>query len=100
MVSSAPCVSLCVSPNLSCSGARTYVSLGTQVAKWLDATLYTTNFRPVALREHVKVGNVLYTAQGAALRDLGPPSSKADPDQLARLCAETVVEGGRVRGSA
>ncbi len=70
-----------------------------QVAKWLDATLYTTDFRPVTLRERVKVGNVVYTAEGALVRDLGPPATKADPDQLARLCAETVVEGGRVRRS-
>lgn len=37
--------------------------LGTQVANWLDAVLYKTTFRPIELKQWVKVERALRDAE-------------------------------------
>lgn len=37
------------------------------LAKWLDATLYQTDFRPVPLKEYLKIGKNIYNANNLSL---------------------------------
>ena len=42
------------------------------LARWLDADLYTTDYRPVPLTEMVKVGADIFNTQMNKLRQLEP----------------------------
>uniref|UniRef100_A0AAG5DAB0 DNA polymerase theta n=1 Tax=Anopheles atroparvus TaxID=41427 RepID=A0AAG5DAB0_ANOAO len=72
------------------------------LARWLEADLFHTDFRPIELVEMIKIGNTIY---GTALSEgngnplrvldgtlLGCPIPK-DPDHVALLCLETILEG-------
>lgn len=37
------------------------------LAKWLDASLYQTNFRPIPLSEYLKIGKNVYNASNLSL---------------------------------
>lgn len=39
-----------------------------ELAQWLDAVLYTSNFRPVPLHEYALVGNTVYNNQWQSVR--------------------------------
>uniref|UniRef100_A0A182PQA8 DNA polymerase theta n=1 Tax=Anopheles epiroticus TaxID=199890 RepID=A0A182PQA8_9DIPT len=67
------------------------------LARWLEADLYHTDFRPIALVEMLKVGNTIYSAAGEAIRYIkgtlhGYTVSK-DSDHVALLCLETILDG-------
>jgi DNA polymerase theta len=76
------------------------------VAKWLGAELYTTDFRPVPLRQFLKSGNEIHDESGTVVRTI-PDSTilsnrfnvpakelqTKDPDHVAFLAQETVDEG-------
>lgn len=40
------------------------------LAKWLDAQLYSTSYRPIPLLQMVKIGPILYGEDFTVLRDL------------------------------
>ncbi|KAG0587234.1 hypothetical protein KC19_2G150600 [Ceratodon purpureus] len=69
-----------------------------EVAKWLQAALYQTEFRPVPLEEFMKVGNTIFDKRMEIVRmirdsaDLGGK----DPDHIVELCHEVVSEGHSV----
>ncbi|XP_038044107.1 DNA polymerase theta-like [Patiria miniata] len=65
------------------------------LAKWLDAELYHTDFRPVPLTQTVKVGRTIYDASLARLREVDPhrASIPGDEDQILSLCLETLAMG-------
>ncbi|XP_045135227.1 DNA polymerase theta-like [Portunus trituberculatus] len=64
------------------------------LAAWLDAALYTTDFRPVPLQECVKLGTSVYDSSFKKIRELCPKMTmKGDRDHLMQLCLETVLEG-------
>ena len=67
------------------------------LAQWLDAELYTTDFRPVPLTETIKMGNYLFDNRFQLIRELNPiVKTENDSDQLVYLCLETVISGHSV----
>ncbi|GFR73382.1 DNA polymerase theta-like, partial [Elysia marginata] len=69
------------------------------LAKWLDAALFCTDFRPVPLTEHIKVDNRILDQDLEVQREL-PASLVAvapeDADHVIALCLETVNDGNAV----
>ncbi|XP_061390041.1 DNA polymerase theta [Musca vetustissima] len=70
--------------------------------KWLNAELFITDFRPVALNEMIKVGNKIYDNNLKVIRSITEPSVDIrepfptipnDSDHVAQLCLETLIEG-------
>ncbi|XP_067896935.1 DNA polymerase theta isoform X2 [Heterodontus francisci] len=67
------------------------------VATWLDAELYCTDFRPVPLKELVKIGNTIYDSTMTVVREFQPALRiKGDEDNIVSLCYETVQDGHSV----
>ncbi|XP_029948848.1 DNA polymerase theta-like [Salarias fasciatus] len=67
------------------------------LASWLGAELYQTDYRPVPLHEHLKVGRNIYDKSLSVVRQFTPALSvKGDDDHIVSLCYETVSEGRSV----
>ncbi|XP_030850352.1 DNA polymerase theta [Strongylocentrotus purpuratus] len=67
------------------------------LARWLDADLYRTDFRPVPLTEHVKIGKAVFDSSMSKVREVKPPFEvKVDEDQVFSLCLETISKGNGV----
>lgn len=68
--------------------------------KWLDAEYYLTDFRPVELREMIKIGSEIYDNHMNLVRTVpqGELSSiiQNDPDNVGQLCIETIVDSSAV----
>ncbi|XP_075449000.1 DNA polymerase theta isoform X3 [Ascaphus truei] len=64
------------------------------LASWLNAELYHTDFRPVPLLEHVKIGTTVYDSTMTPVREFQPLIHvKGDEDHVVSLCYETVHGG-------
>ncbi|XP_071359277.1 DNA polymerase theta isoform X3 [Trachinotus anak] len=67
------------------------------LASWLGAELYQTDYRPVPLQEHLKVGCNMYDKSLSVVRQFTPALHiKGDDDHIVSLCYETVREGHSV----
>uniref|UniRef100_A0A8C3JRQ8 DNA polymerase theta n=1 Tax=Calidris pygmaea TaxID=425635 RepID=A0A8C3JRQ8_9CHAR len=67
------------------------------LASWLDAELYCTDFRPVPLKEWVKIGSNIYDSSMNLVREFQPKLQlKGDEDHVVSLCYETVCDGRSV----
>ncbi|XP_065532207.1 DNA polymerase theta [Lathamus discolor] len=67
------------------------------LASWLDAELYCTDFRPVPLKEWVKIGSNIYDSSMNLVREFQPKLQlKGDEDHVVSLCYETVRGGHSV----
>ncbi|XP_064000012.1 DNA polymerase theta [Pogoniulus pusillus] len=67
------------------------------LASWLDAELYCTDFRPVPLKEWVKIGSSIYDSSMNLVREFQPKLQlKGDEDHVVSLCYETVCDGHSV----
>ncbi|XP_074486262.1 DNA polymerase theta isoform X1 [Sebastes fasciatus] len=67
------------------------------LASWLGAELYQTDYRPVPLHEHLKVGCNIYDKSLSVVRQFTPALHvKGDDDHIVSLCYETVREGRSV----
>ncbi|XP_017766865.1 PREDICTED: DNA polymerase theta-like [Eufriesea mexicana] len=67
------------------------------LAKWLDAELYKTEFRPVPLNEQCKIGKNIYNNKLSVIRTLTPmPELTMDSDDILQLCIETISDGHSV----
>ncbi|OXB76233.1 UNVERIFIED_CONTAM: hypothetical protein H355_014641 [Colinus virginianus] len=76
--------------------SATLPNLG-HLASWLDAELYCTDFRPVPLKEWVKIGNNIYDSSMNLVREFQPKLQlKGDEDHVVSLCYETVSDGHSV----
>jgi hypothetical protein len=72
-----------------------------EVAGWMDATLFRTDFRPVRLQESYKLGDNVYDPQGRVLRQLRPCGDagrgpQQDPDRVVTLVEEACLKGDQV----
>ncbi|KAL1252970.1 hypothetical protein QQF64_017663 [Cirrhinus molitorella] len=64
------------------------------LARWLNAELYNTNYRPVPLMEWVKIGTNVYDGSMNLVRQFTPALPvKGDDDHIVSLCFETVQDG-------
>lgn len=64
------------------------------LAHWLNAELYSTNYRPVPLIEWVKIGTNVYDGSLNLVRQFTPALPvKGDDDHIVSLCFETVQDG-------
>ncbi|XP_067353215.1 DNA polymerase theta isoform X2 [Channa argus] len=67
------------------------------LASWLGAELYQTDYRPVPLQEHLKVGCNFYDKSLSVVRQFTPALHiKGDDEHIVSLCYETVREGHSV----
>ena len=67
------------------------------LAQWLNADLYTTDYRPVPLTETIKIGNSVFSNTFQFIRELKPlVKTENDSDQLVYLCLETIMSGHSV----
>ncbi|XP_009982815.1 PREDICTED: DNA polymerase theta-like, partial [Tauraco erythrolophus] len=67
------------------------------LASWLDAELYCTDFRPVPLKEWVKIGSNIYDSSMNLVQEFQPKLQlKGDEDHVVSLCYETVCDGHSV----
>ena len=62
------------------------------LSRWLDAALYTTDFRPVPLTQLVKIGNTIHDITGKPVREL--PS--LPHEHIVFLCQEVLQSGHNV----
>ena len=62
------------------------------LSRWLDAALYTTDFRPVPLTQLVKIGNIVHDLTGKPVRQL--PS--LPHEHITFLCQEVLQSGHNV----
>ncbi|MES1920427.1 hypothetical protein MHBO_002095, partial [Bonamia ostreae] len=56
------------------------------LAKWLDAELFVTDFRPVPLTEFYLIGSTVYSKAGKRIKEMGKNSA----DNIFELCKEVV----------
>ncbi|XP_053687275.1 DNA polymerase theta [Sabethes cyaneus] len=66
------------------------------LTEWLRAEHFRTDFRPIELKEMVKLGTCIYDNKGKLIRKLDSDLYKGimrDQDNLGQLCLETILEG-------
>ncbi|XP_075053555.1 DNA polymerase theta isoform X2 [Mixophyes fleayi] len=64
------------------------------LASWLNAELYHTDYRPVPLKEHIKIGKTVFGSTMSPVREFEPLILvKGDEDHIISLCYETVRDG-------
>lgn len=62
------------------------------LAKWLNATLYQTDFRPVPLQEMVKIGNSLYNYDFEVIQTIPSSEMATEDDEIAEICSRQVID--------
>lgn len=64
-----------------------------KLAKWLNAELFTTEFRPIPLHEQAIVCGEIYNKDLKLIRKLHPlPELGTDTDHILQLCLETIKD--------
>lgn len=69
------------------------------VRNWLDAQFYTTDYRPIELREMIKIGNNIFDNAMNLIRMItkdGYSAIENDQDNIAQLCIETITNSAAV----
>lgn len=63
------------------------------LAKWLQAELFITHFRPIPLDEYCLVGNKYYNKSGELMSTLDTKLLAVDSDYVLNICVDTIKEG-------
>lgn len=67
------------------------------LTKWLNAEYYYTDYRPVELKEMIKIGNNIYDKNMELIRSITINEEfQNDQDNVGQLCIETILEGSAV----
>lgn len=69
------------------------------VQNWLTSQFYSTSYRPIELREMIKIGNDIFDNSMNLIRTISKDeyaTIENDPDNIAQLCIETIVNGAAV----
>lgn len=69
------------------------------VQNWLKAQYYLTNYRPIELREMIKIGNNIFDNSMNLIRTITRDDYtiiENDQDNIAQLCVETIVNSASV----
>lgn len=66
------------------------------LAEWLKAALYTTDYRPVPLKQMIQIENHIFDRDMQLVRTLPEDKDGNEHDHVALLCWETVSEGHSV----
>lgn len=66
-----------------------------ELATWLDACLYVTNFRPVEIKEYLKIGLDMVPCGTPGLQDLKTPLSKLQGHK--QLTLNTRIPGDKLQ---
>ena len=67
------------------------------LAQWLRADLYRTDFRPIPLKEHIKIGADIFLSDFQLCRHIEPSLTVAnDVDNVVYLCLETLLDAHSV----
>lgn len=69
------------------------------VQNWLNAEFYRTDYRPIELREMIKIGCQIYDNSMNLIRAISNEDYSIienDQDNIAQLCIETIVNKGAV----
>lgn len=66
------------------------------LARWLNAVLYQTDFRPVPLQEMVKIGKNLYNNDFEIIEKIPSNEMATDDDEIAEICSKRVIDGHSV----
>ena len=67
------------------------------LARWLQAQLYSTDFRPTPLQEMVKIGSTLYDTQFKVIREFDRSEAiPGDEDDVLLICRERILKGHSV----
>ena len=72
-----------------------------ELANWLQAKLFITNFRPIPLVERIKAGNEIYSTTGELTEQIPPifttmPFQMEDPDHLTFLTSAGLQKGQQI----
>lgn len=81
---------LFLSPTTQIVGMSATIGNLPQVGRWLRATTYTTDFRPVPLRQMIKIGSHVFDERGHRLRRMDPDSH--DAEQMLPLITEVIPQ--------
>ncbi|CAD7699534.1 unnamed protein product [Ostreobium quekettii] len=86
------------SEGLQVIGMSATMPNGADVARWLGAELYVTDFRPVPLKRMLLIGRALKDPQMKTVGEVpvDPEWERSDPEHYAWLAKETVDEGHSV----
>lgn len=66
---------------------------------WLASQFYSTSYRPIELREMIKIGNDIFDNSMNLVRTMSKDEYamiEKDQDHIAQLCIETIVNGAAV----
>ncbi|XP_013200333.2 DNA polymerase theta [Amyelois transitella] len=63
------------------------------LAKWLNAELFITDFRPIPLDEYCLVGNKYFDKNGKLVSTIEKESLTAESDYVLQICLDTIKEG-------
>lgn len=69
------------------------------VQSWLNSQYYLTDYRPIELREMIKIGDIIYDNSMNEIRKITPDEYtiiEKDQDNIAQLCIETIVNSASV----